>query len=55
VLRIAPRLPFAFRAAARARIRAEAGALRVLLGLGEPPLRADPPAATAAPIPGGAG
>ncbi len=43
VLRIALRLPLAFRAAARARIRAEAGALRVLLGLGEPPLRADPP------------
>ena len=54
VLRIALRLPLAFGAAARARVRAEAGALRVLLGLAEPPLRADPPAPAAAPVPGGA-
>jgi N-acetylglucosaminyl-diphospho-decaprenol L-rhamnosyltransferase len=55
VLRIVLRLPLAFRAAARERIGAEAGALRVLLGLAEPPLRAQPPAAAAAPVAGGAG
>jgi N-acetylglucosaminyl-diphospho-decaprenol L-rhamnosyltransferase len=55
VLRIALRVPLAFRASARVRMRAEAGALRVLLGLGEPPLRAEPPAPAAAPVPGGAG
>jgi GT2 family glycosyltransferase len=48
VLRIALRVPAAlFSAGSRERIGAEAGALRVLLGLGEPPLRAAPE-----PIPG---
>jgi GT2 family glycosyltransferase len=55
VLRIALRLPLAVAPRYRARIRAEAQALLVLLGLGEPPLRADPPAPAAAPVPGGAG
>ena len=41
LLRIAARLPLAlFSAAARDRIGAEAGALRVLLGFADPPLRA---------------
>lgn len=45
LVRIAVRVPQApFRAAARERIAAEARALRVLLGLGRPPLRAAPPA-----------
>jgi GT2 family glycosyltransferase len=45
LLRIALRVPLApFGPAARERIGAEAKALRVLLGLGEPPLRAEPPA-----------
>ncbi len=45
LLRISLRLPLApFKASARTRIGAEARALRVLLGLGEPPLRAEPPA-----------
>jgi N-acetylglucosaminyl-diphospho-decaprenol L-rhamnosyltransferase len=45
VLRIALRLPLApFKSTARERIGAEARAMRVLLGLGEPPLRAEAPA-----------
>lgn len=45
LLRIALRAPGALlEAASRERIGAEARALRVLLGLGEPPLRAEPPA-----------
>jgi N-acetylglucosaminyl-diphospho-decaprenol L-rhamnosyltransferase len=48
VLRIALRAPLApFKSAARERVGAEARALRVLLGLGEPPLRAEPPARSA--------
>jgi N-acetylglucosaminyl-diphospho-decaprenol L-rhamnosyltransferase len=44
VLRIAVRIPrVPFNAAARQRIAAEARALRVLLGLGQPPLRAEQP------------
>ncbi len=44
VLRIALRVPrVPFDAAARTRIGAETRALRVLLGLGRPPLRAEPP------------
>jgi GT2 family glycosyltransferase len=43
LLRIAARLPLApFKRSARERIAAEARALRVLLGLGKPPLRAEP-------------
>jgi len=43
LLRIAARAPLApFRAEARRRIGAESRALRVLLGLGRPPLRAEP-------------
>lgn len=50
VLRIALRAPQAlFKAAARERIGAEARALRVLLGFGEPPLRAEPPARPSSP------
>jgi GT2 family glycosyltransferase len=50
LLRIAVRVPQApFKAGARERIGAEARALRVLLGLGEPPLRAEPPARPANP------
>lgn len=50
LLRIAARLPLApFRAPARERIGAEARALRVLLGLGKPPLRAEPAARSAEP------
>lgn len=45
LVRIAVRLPLApFKATARERIAAEAKALRVLLGMGEPPLRAESPA-----------
>jgi GT2 family glycosyltransferase len=50
LLRIALRTPAALVASgARQRVAAEAGALRVLLGLGQPPLRAEPaaPAASA--------
>jgi len=43
LLRITLRVPAApFKRSARVRIGAEAGALRVLLGLGKPPLRAEP-------------
>jgi GT2 family glycosyltransferase len=50
VLRIAVRAPRALvNAAARERVGAEARALRVLLGLGEPPLRAEPSARSASP------
>jgi N-acetylglucosaminyl-diphospho-decaprenol L-rhamnosyltransferase len=50
LLRIALRLPAApFSPRSRERIGAEAGALRVLLGLGQPPLRADAESAPAAP------
>ena len=45
VLRIALRVPATpFKASARERVGAEARALRVLVGLAEPPLRAEPPA-----------
>jgi N-acetylglucosaminyl-diphospho-decaprenol L-rhamnosyltransferase len=45
VLRIAARAPSALvKRDSRERVGAEAGALRVLLGLGEPPLRAEQPA-----------
>jgi N-acetylglucosaminyl-diphospho-decaprenol L-rhamnosyltransferase len=50
LVRIAVRVPAApFRATARERIAAEARALRVLLGLGEPPLRAQAPARPPSP------
>jgi GT2 family glycosyltransferase len=50
VLRIALRVPRAlFKGPSRQRIGAEARALRVLLGLGEPPLRAAPQARPASP------
>jgi N-acetylglucosaminyl-diphospho-decaprenol L-rhamnosyltransferase len=50
ILRIALRAPQAlFKATARERAGAEARALRVLVGLGQPPLRAEPPAGSATP------
>jgi GT2 family glycosyltransferase len=50
VLRMATRAPIAIVSeASRQRIAAEAGALRVLVGLGEPPLQAEAPTAVAAP------
>ncbi|HEV7400639.1 MAG TPA: glycosyltransferase family 2 protein [Solirubrobacterales bacterium] len=50
VLRIALRVPLTpFKPAARERIGAEAKALRVLLGLGKPPLEAEPQARPANP------
>jgi N-acetylglucosaminyl-diphospho-decaprenol L-rhamnosyltransferase len=50
VLRTAARVPLVpFKVTARERIGAEARALRVLLGLGEPPLRAEPPARPPSP------
>jgi GT2 family glycosyltransferase len=50
LLRIALRIPQALvKSSARVRIGAEARALRVLLGLGQPPLRAEPPAREADP------
>lgn len=50
LLRIALRAPGALvKAASRERIGAEARALRVLLGFGEPPLKAEPSARTANP------
>lgn len=49
-LRITARTPLApVKRAARQRIGAEARALRVLLGLGKPPLRAEPPSEPAKP------
>jgi GT2 family glycosyltransferase len=50
VLRIAARAPLLpFKASARERAAAEAKAMRVLLGMGEPPLRAEPPARPPSP------
>jgi hypothetical protein len=50
LLRIVLRVPLAlFRGSARERIGAEARALGVLLGLGQPPLKAEPPARPANP------